>query len=252
MKMLIRCLLLGTALIALVACTPREASPTAATAAPPTVEPEPSPTATATADEPASSPTTPAATAESAATITATALDVSLSARIITLKEPVDGFDVVALTEETRLISADGQEIQLQAFRPGTTIRASGRPGLARTLLASEVQLLDAGTATPTAPPPSTANQEKAFAASGVALADCDPGRSTDAMAKALSQDWRAWPSAGHDSRTRQNALDELLIVWTQKRELESTDSCRDHVDCRDREAHHTDADGSWRVYQRS
>jgi len=53
--MLIRYLLLGTALISLIACTPREASPTAA---PPTVEPEPSPTDTSPPTaSPSSAPT---------------------------------------------------------------------------------------------------------------------------------------------------------------------------------------------------
>lgn len=223
--MLIRYLLLGTALLSLVACTPREPSATTATAAPPTVEPEPSPTATATADGPASSPSTPAATAESTTTITATALDVSLSARIIMLTEPVGGFDVIAVTEETRLVSSNGEEIRLQAFRPGATIRASGRPGLARTLLASEVQLLDTGTATPTAPPPSTADQEEAFAATGAALADYDPGRKADGVVEALSQDCAIRLSASHGPGTLQNALDERLAEWIDEVEVESTNS---------------------------
>jgi hypothetical protein len=68
--------------------------------------------------------------------------DVSLSARLIALAEPVQGFTAIALTETGKLISAGGNEIALQDLRAGMSIRASGVPGESRALLASEVRVL--------------------------------------------------------------------------------------------------------------
>jgi hypothetical protein len=60
------------------------------------------------------------------------------------LEKPVEGFDVIALTEESDLVSADGSEITLRDIRPGATIQASGHPGESNALIASQVLLLDA------------------------------------------------------------------------------------------------------------
>jgi hypothetical protein len=68
-----------------------------------------------------------------------TVLDVSPSARIITLAEPVDGFTVIALTEESQLLSASGDEILLRDIQPGMRIQASGQPGVPGTLIANQV-----------------------------------------------------------------------------------------------------------------
>jgi hypothetical protein len=76
--------------------------------------------------------------------IMGTVMDVSLSARIIMLREPVEGFSVIALTEESELVSAEGDEITLRAIRPGMRIQASGQPGESNALLASKVRLLEA------------------------------------------------------------------------------------------------------------
>ncbi len=95
--------------------------------------------------------TIPAEEAESGITIVGTVMDVSLSARIIMLREPVEGFDVIALTEESELVSTDGDEITLRDIRPGMRIEASGQPGKSNALLASQVLVLDA---TPTNPTP--------------------------------------------------------------------------------------------------
>jgi hypothetical protein len=76
--------------------------------------------------------------------ITGTVLDVALSARIISLQTPVDGFDVIALTEETELLSADGYRITLRDLQPGEIIQVFGRPGESSTLIASQVIILDA------------------------------------------------------------------------------------------------------------
>ena len=80
--------------------------------------------------------------AESDITLVGTVLDVSPSARIITLTEPVEGFDVIALTGESRLFSASGEEILLRDIRAGMKIRASGQPGESQVLLASQVLVL--------------------------------------------------------------------------------------------------------------
>jgi hypothetical protein len=74
-------------------------------------------------------------------TIVGTVRDVSLSARVIALTEPVDGFGVVALTLESKLLSAGGNGITLRDIRPGMGIRASGLPGESQALLASEVHV---------------------------------------------------------------------------------------------------------------
>ena len=75
-------------------------------------------------------------------TIVGTVRDVSLSARVIALAEPVDGFSVVALTVTNTLLSADGNEIALRDIQPGMKIQASGVPGESGALLASEVHVL--------------------------------------------------------------------------------------------------------------
>jgi hypothetical protein len=75
-------------------------------------------------------------------TIAGTVRDVSLSARVIALTEPVDRFSIVALTLESRLLSAGGNEIALRDIRPGMRIQASGLPGESQALLASEVRVL--------------------------------------------------------------------------------------------------------------
>ena len=69
-------------------------------------------------------------------------MDVSLSARIIMLTQPVQGFNVVALTQETKLISADGNEITLTEMQRGMNIQASGKPGESNALLADKVLIL--------------------------------------------------------------------------------------------------------------
>ena len=93
----------------------------------------------------------PPVEAASNLTITGTVMDTLLSARVILLEEPVEGFDAVALTGETRLLSADGREIALRDVRQGRTVTASGRPGHSGALIPARVVLLDA----PPAPPAS-------------------------------------------------------------------------------------------------
>jgi len=79
---------------------------------------------------------------EAPITFTGTVQDVMRSARIIMLQEPVEGFLYVSLTQDTRLISIEGQKIVLQDIKAGMRIRVTGRPGSSGTLLAEEVQLL--------------------------------------------------------------------------------------------------------------
>ena len=113
------------ALLLAVACatTAQEATPTVAAR-------EPTPTATSSAQP---------------ITITGVVLDVSLSARIITLTEPVQGFDTVALSDETEVLASSGCKAALQDVQKGMTVQASGKPGTSGAILASKVSILQAG-----------------------------------------------------------------------------------------------------------
>ena len=82
------------------------------------------------------------AEAGSDVTIVGTVLDVSPSARTITLTEPVEEFTVIALTEESQLLSARGNEILLRDIQPGMRIQASGQPGASGALIANQVLVL--------------------------------------------------------------------------------------------------------------
>ena len=72
-------------------------------------------------------------------TITGTVIDVSLSAQIITLEEPVDGFSTIALAEDSVLLSVDGSEIALEDIQHGTTVKVFGQPGDSGALIANQV-----------------------------------------------------------------------------------------------------------------
>lgn len=115
---------------------PQPTSTPIPTSVPPTPTPRPP---TPTPRPPTPTPVPPTPTAPASITIVGTVMDVSLSARIITLAEPVEGFSIVALTEKCRLVSADGSEITLHEIRPGMTIQATGQPGESGALLASQV-----------------------------------------------------------------------------------------------------------------
>jgi len=93
--------------------------------------------------EETSTPTATTPTSAETITITGTVMDVSLSARIITLAEAVEGFEVVALTEESELVSASGGEATLQDIQPGMRIKASGEAGQSGALLASKVLIVE-------------------------------------------------------------------------------------------------------------
>ena len=116
----------------LIGCTMSEGNPTV------------SPTNTITSFTPStpSIAVAPTETSESGLTITGTVMDVSLSARVIFLKEPVDGFDSIALIEGSKLISENGSGISLQDIQPGFTIQAFGQLGGSNALLASKVIIL--------------------------------------------------------------------------------------------------------------
>jgi hypothetical protein len=74
--------------------------------------------------------------------IVGTVMDVSPSARTITLTEPVEGFSIIALTETSRLISTSGAKIMLRDIQAGIRVQASGQPGAAQALLADQVLVL--------------------------------------------------------------------------------------------------------------
>ena len=91
--------------------------------------------------QPASTPT--AGTPETTTvTLTRTVQDVMLSVRIILLLAPVKGFRYVALTEDTRVMSREGENITLQDIEAGTRIQVTGRAGSLDTVIAEEAQLL--------------------------------------------------------------------------------------------------------------
>jgi hypothetical protein len=79
---------------------------------------------------------------DSAETITGTVMEVSPSAQIILLTAPQNGFDTIALTEETSIMLEDGTTTDLTAVRPETTIQASGAAGESNALIADEIVVL--------------------------------------------------------------------------------------------------------------
>jgi len=76
---------------------------------------------------------------ESGITIVGMVMDVSFSARLIMLKDPVEGIRVLALIENCKLTSSNGEEIELRDIQPGMTVRASGQLGEPDSLLTSFV-----------------------------------------------------------------------------------------------------------------
>ncbi|HAF61398.1 MAG TPA: hypothetical protein DCK95_03620 [Anaerolineaceae bacterium] len=76
-------------------------------------------------------------------TITGTVLDVSLSARIITLEQPVQGIQTVALTDETSILTQNEAKIDLTGIHPGMQIQATGKQRNSASLIASQVILQD-------------------------------------------------------------------------------------------------------------
>jgi hypothetical protein len=131
--MLRKCLLLVIILISLLGCTPETSNL-------PTLSP------TKSRSEPSPPPTTimPAGEVNSGITIVGTVKDVSLSADVIIMEKPVEGLDVIALSEESVLVSAEGEEITLRDIQAGMQIQAAGQPGGSNALLASQVLVLNA------------------------------------------------------------------------------------------------------------
>ena len=84
-------------------------------------------------------PSVPVENAESSIVIIGVVKDVSFSARLITLKDPVEGFSVLALTENCELAASDGEEVELRDIKPGMAVLASGQPGSSDALLTSFV-----------------------------------------------------------------------------------------------------------------
>ncbi|MGD8516031.1 MAG: hypothetical protein PVG54_03600 [Anaerolineae bacterium] len=79
---------------------------------------------------------------ESQITIEGIVMNVSPSARIIELTDPVQRFAVIALTEESDLRSAGGSEILLRDLPAGEWIEATGQPGEPGVLIADQVRVL--------------------------------------------------------------------------------------------------------------
>ena len=69
-------------------------------------------------------------------------MDISFSARLIFLKNPVGGFSVLALTENCELTSSNGETIELHDIQSGMLIQASGQQGESDSLLTNFVLVL--------------------------------------------------------------------------------------------------------------
>lgn len=95
------------------------------------------PTATAPASP------SPPGRAEEEVTITGTVMDLSPDAEIIALEEPVQGFQIVALTADTRILTSDGAPATAQDIQAGTRIQATGQPAQPDALLATEIRILE-------------------------------------------------------------------------------------------------------------
>jgi hypothetical protein len=93
----------------------------------------------AATSEPLSTATVAVINPESNITIVGVVMDVSLSARIIMLKDPVEGIHVLALNQNCELTSSIGEKIELHDIQPGITVRASGQLDESNALLTSFV-----------------------------------------------------------------------------------------------------------------
>jgi hypothetical protein len=67
---------------------------------------------------------------------------VSVDARVISLAETIEGFDLVAITDDTVVLDLEGSEIALVELQPGTKIEVIGQPGDPGTLMAAQIQVL--------------------------------------------------------------------------------------------------------------
>ena len=130
--MLGKCLMIAFVTIILISCaTVDNPMPGPTITAAPTHEPLPVATSTIAVEN-----------TESGITIIGEVMDVSLSARIITLKDPVEDIRVLALTEDCELTSSNGEKIDLHDIQPGMLIQASGQRGESDSLLTSFVIVL--------------------------------------------------------------------------------------------------------------
>jgi hypothetical protein len=76
--------------------------------------------------------------------ISGTVEEVLPSARLIMLTAHVDGFGVIALTDETAITTADGEAATLWDIQPGREIEVLGQPGVSDTLIASSIRMREA------------------------------------------------------------------------------------------------------------
>ena len=97
--------------------------------------------------------TTPPATGSAPApgdTITGVIEDVSPGARLVVLAEPVEGYEVVVLTEESEVLALDGSEIAIKELRVGMTIEVSGRSGGSGAMVVTQLRVIEAEAPAPT------------------------------------------------------------------------------------------------------
>ena len=74
--------------------------------------------------------------------ITGTVQDVMLSAQVILLREPIQGFSYLAMTQDTKFVSTEGMNITLVQVQPGMMVKATGWPGAQRRLITVELSIL--------------------------------------------------------------------------------------------------------------
>lgn len=99
---------------------------------------------------PVAAPSTTTSTAGGTATTAATELTVRgvvagtfASARVITLRAPVNGVVNIALSDDSDVVRSNGARATLNDIGPGTTVEAIGRRSTPDTLLARRVSLLN-------------------------------------------------------------------------------------------------------------
>lgn len=63
------------------------------------------------------------------------------SARVVSLGQPVDGVANIALTDQTQIVRANGEQAAITDIAPGTMIEATGRPSPPDTLVARRLVL---------------------------------------------------------------------------------------------------------------
>jgi len=103
-----------------------------------------------------------------AVTITGVVKDVSPAAGLVVLTEPVEGFEIVVLTGESKMLSPDGGRIAVEGIHPGMTIQVSGRAGGAAAMVVDQLRVLEAEAPTSEAPVETAATEAPPISITGI------------------------------------------------------------------------------------